>query len=891
VVAPSAKGRADSDAGAPADRAAAPVGTEPDAAGTETAEPPSARARRWPRRLRRVLFWAFTALLALAVVAGIAGVWAVRRSFPQYGGALRLAGLTAPVTVYRDAHAIPQIYAQNLPDLMRAQGYIHAQERFWEMDFRRHVTAGRLSELFGGSQLDTDKYLRTLGWRRVAEAEWNILSAEVKALLTEYAEGVNAWLAANAPGGRPGTKVSLEYGVLALQNGDYRIESWHPVDSLAWLKAMAWDLRGNMVEEMERAALLGDGFTREQIEQLFPPYPYDRNRPIVDGGGVRDGAFAAQPVAAATPARAAGVSAATPAAAAPLFAALAERTAKLPRLLGRSGPGIGSNSWVLSGARTTTGRPILANDPHLSPMMPSIWFQVGLHCACGFNAAGFSFSGVPGIVIGHNDRVAWGFTNLGPDVTDLYLERITGDEYEVDGQRRPLEKREETIRVAGGKPVTITVRTTRHGPLLSDVSEDLRDIGGGHGVALRWTALDAGRTAEALFGLNTARDWTQFRAAAALFEVPSQNIVYADVDGNIGYQSPGRIPVRGKGDGKWPAPGWDPGYDWTGMVPFAELPTLYNPAQGYVVTANQAVTGPGYPRFLTDDWSYGYRSQRLNELIGGGGKLSIEDVQRIQMDSRNGLAPALVPALLAAPVSERAARARELLRDWDYQQPADGRRGSPQARSSAAAAYFNAVWRQVLLRTFDELPEDFRPGGEDRWFEVVRALLATPSSPWWDDRSTPSTEDATAILVAAQREADEELRDRLGADPQNWRWGKLHTLAVRNQTFGESGIAPIEWLFNHPAAGVSGGSSIVNATGWYVPDGYEVDWVPSMRMVVDLSDLDGSRWINLTGASGHAFSDHYSDQFELWRTGRTVPMRWTEDAIQREARNTLILRP
>ncbi len=445
--------------------------------------------------------------------------------------------------------------------------------------------------------------------------------------------------------------------------------------------------------------------------------------------------------------------------------------------------------------------------------------------------------------------------------------------------------------MAGQAPVTVTVRSTRHGPLLSDASDELRRIGGELGVALRWTALDAGRTVEALFALNTAGSWAEFRAAAAKFEVPAQNLVYADVDGNIGYQAPGRVPVRGRGDGKLPAPGWDSAYDWTGTIPFAELPTAYNPPDGYLVTANQAVTGPGYPRFLTDDWSYGYRSQRLHDMIGPAGRLSTADVVRMQFDNRNGLAAVLVPALLAAPLDGAAADARDLLRDWNHQQPADGRAGSAEARDSAAAAYFNAVWRHLLARTFDELPRDRPADGGDRWFEVVRALLAEPASAWWDDRATPTREDAPAVLSAAMRDADRELRGRLGTDPADWRWGKLHTLTLRNQTFGRSGIAPVEWLFNHPAAGTSGGGSIVNATGWNAAVGYEVSWVPSMRMVVDLGDLDASRWISLTGVSGHAFGAHYADQFELWRTGGTLPMRWRRDTIEREARHTLVLKP
>ncbi len=823
-----------------------------------------ARVRRRPR-WRRALLWSLGLLLVLALALSGTAVWAVRRSFPQYDGVARLPGLSTAATVYRDGYGVPQVYAHTAEDLFQAQGYVHAQERFWEMDFRRHVTAGRLAELFGRSQVQTDTYLRTLGWRRVAEREWDLLAPDTRRYLRAYADGVNAWLKTHRGGA-----ASLEYTILGLQNGDYRIERWSPIDTLAWLKAMAWDLRGNMGDEIERSELVNAGLSREQVEQLYPRYPYDRNAPIVSGGMVAAGAFTPSGPSAAASGAGGGE----------VIATVGRDLAKLPELLGRNGPGIGSNSWVLAGSRTSTGKPILANDPHLGPTVPGVWFQVGLHCDCGLNVEGYSFSGVPGVVIGHNDRIAWGFTNLGPDVTDLFLEKVEGDRYLVDGQWRDLERRAETIKVAGGEPVTVTVRTGKDGPLLSDASAQLRGIG--PAVALRWTALEPGRTMDALFTLNTARDWTQFRRAAEQFEVPAQNLVYADVDGNIGYQSPGRIPVRGNGDGRWPAPGWDSSYEWKGVVPFAELPSVYNPAAGYVVTANQAVVGPGYPRFLTDDWAYGYRSQRINDMVNAaGGKVSVADVTRMQFDSRNGMAPLLVPVLLNAPVGGRTAKARALLAGWDFQQPAD----------SAAAAYYNAVWRHLLPRVFDELPAGHRPDGDDRWFEVVRGLVADPGSAWWDDASTPWRENRDDIVALAMREAADELYARLGGDPTAWRWGALHRLTARNQTFGKSGVAPVEWLFNVGPAETSGGQAIVNATGWDARAGYEVDWVPSMRMVVDLSHVDSSRWIQLMGESGHAFSRHYDDQFELWRTGKTVPMRWDRATIRREARHELRLKP
>ncbi|MBX6722061.1 MAG: penicillin acylase family protein, partial [Dactylosporangium sp.] len=333
------------------------------------------------------------------------------------------------------------------------------------------------------------------------------------------------------------------------------------------------------------------------------------------------------------------------------------------------------------------------------------------------------------------------------------------------------------------------------------------------------------------------------------------------------------------------APGWDSAYDWTGYIPFDELPWVYNPPRGYIVTANQAVIGPQYQHLLTTEWAYGARSQRIYDLIeeaiAARGRLDVADMQRMQMDNRNPLAPTLVPALLAVPLDGFAARAQDLLRDWDHQ----------QADDSAPAAYFNAVWRHLLRRTFDELPEAHRPDGGDRWFEVVRRLLAEPESAWWDSVDTPEVETAREILAAALVDAADELRASQGDNPARWRWGRMHTLTLENQSFGRSGIGPIEWLFNHGPAPVSGGSAIVNATGWNAGVGYRVTAVPSMRMIVDMADLDASRWIQLTGNSGHAFHPHYRDQFELWRTGQTLPWRWQRESIEKAATDTLLLRP
>ncbi|EFL15661.1 penicillin acylase [Streptomyces sp. C] len=948
-------------------------------------------------------------VLALLAGLGYGAYWSVdtvRASFPQTTGSLKVPGLTGTVDVKRDEHGIPQLYADNDEDLFRAQGFVHAQDRFWEMDVRRHMTAGRLSEMFGSGQVETDAFLRTLGWRHVAQEEYDKkLSPETKKYLQAYADGVNAYLK-----GKSGKDLSVEHAALKLTDG-YKPEQWTPVDSVAWLKAMAWDLRGNMQDEIDRS-LMTNKLSQAQIDELYPPYPFDRNKPIVEGGTVSGGKYAPQGTpgsgstgtgrgtgtgngttgtgngttgtgtgagtgtggsttpgagSQATPNGATGATGLTDNATAQgatvglrtQLGSLAKTLDEIPAILGPNGSGIGSNSWVVSGQYTTTGKPLLANDPHLSPQLPSVWYQMGLHCRaaspqCQYDVAGYTFSGMPGVVIGHNADIAWGMTNLGADVTDLYLEQVRPEGYVYDNKVVPFTTREEEIKVAGGKSKKITVRTTNNGPLISDRSDELEavgsrapvpssapDRGDGYAVALRWTALDPGKSMDAVFKLNRAKDFNSFRAAAADFEVPSQNLIYADnkgANGNIGYQAPGRIPIRNQGDGRLPAPGWDPKYAWkggrdgnAGYIPQNEMPWELNPARGYIVTANQAVTESGtgagkYPYVLTTDWGYGARSQRINDLIEAktkdNGKISTDDMRTMQMDNSSEIAALLTPMLAKIQVSDPDVRsAQKLLEGWNYTQEPD----------SAAAAYFNAVWRNILKLAFgDKMPKELRvegscmnvseestgpnddltktvrecgtrgpdsaqPDGGDRWFEVVRRLVKDEKSPWWT--ATPKTvhdkpiKTRDELFARAMEDARWELTAKLGKDQSTWSWGRLHQLTLKNQTIGKEGPGFMQWLLNRGPWNVGGGEATVNATGWNASSGYEVTWVPSMRMVVNLGDLDKSRWINLTGASGHAYAGTYTDQTEMWAKGELLEWPFAKGAVDKSTVDTLTLKP
>ncbi|WP_137825780.1 penicillin acylase family protein [Brevibacterium sp. 2SA] len=887
---------------------------------------------------RRIVLRVVAGLVVLVLLAVLLGIVVVRRSFPTTDGEISLPGLDAQVTVTRDGSGIPMIEASTAHDLFLAQGFVHAQDRFWEMDFRRKVTAGRLSEYFGPSQYSTDAFIRTLGWRKVAEEEVAQLDETTLGYYEAYAEGVNAYLKDRSP-----TEVSLEYGILGLQAGPIEIEEWTPADSVAWLKAMAWDLRSNLEDEIDRA-ITSAALTEEQMADIYPDYPYDERPTIIDGppgdappapaddppegqsatGGTTDSSD--DPAATSEgndgdPATTSAGDDGSPQAGGSLtpgsgpatgpvsdgtlpesLGELDARLREIPGLLGMNSRDIGSNSWVVSGALTDTGAPLLANDPHLSPAMPSVWYQVGLRCsqvtpACPFDVSGFSFSGLPGVVIGHNQSIAWGMTNLGPDVTDLVVEKIDDADAIYDDERERVVTRQETIRIAKEESRTMTVWETKHGPIVSSLDDTYRTVldstsptansglaGARYQLALEWTALTPGRTASAIFALNRATNWEEFRAAAELFDVPSQNLVYADVEGNIGYQAPGKIPRRGTADGMLPRQGWDSGQDWQGWIDFDELPSALNPERGWIVTANNPVTRPGESERLGDDYDDGDRATRITDLLTeaiAAGPVSADDFAAIQGDDLNPLADTLVPRLLALDANgdPDIEAAQEMLRTWDGRDAAD----------SAAAAYFNVVVSTILAEVFaPKLPPEVRPSGGSRWYLVIDDLLTEPQSPWWTDAEVTGRDEA---LTRALRSSWTRTADLLGPEPVTWRWGTLHELTIRNASLGESGITAVEKLFNRGPFEVSGGSGVVNATGWDAAVGFETDWVPSMRQIIDVGDFDRSRWINLTGASGHAFNPNYADQTEDWAANRTRPWAYSPQAVAAAAEDTLVLTP
>ncbi|MBL8050277.1 MAG: penicillin acylase family protein [Anaerolineales bacterium] len=817
------------------------------------------------------------------------------KSFPQVDGEIQVSGLKDKVDVYRDQMGVPHIYATNTYDLFFAQGYIHAQERFWQMDFWRHVGSGTISEMFA-SQAETDAFLRTLGWEKTAEAEWEQLDSASKAFLQAYVDGVNAYIK-----DKDATELSLEYAILGLPilAPNYEIAEWTPINSLTWGKAMAWDLRGNMDEEIDRAIFLKT-FTAEQLAQIYPPYPADH--PVIVNK-IGDGESASTSQNAST----------FDYAQLPLDQ-LAYNASLLDGMLGEWSSEIGSNSWAISGALTDSGMPYLSNDPHLGIQMPSIWYQVGLHCIeknddCPFQVTGFSFAGVPGVIIGHNDNIAWGFTNVGPDVMDLYIEKVNPDnpnQYEVNGEWVDFESYEETIQPAGGEAITVTIRSTRHGPVISDTFGALKNVGDPddeefipfnqragidlpeqYVIALKWTALTPSTPFEAIWGFNKAQNWEEFREAAKDFHVPSQNLLYADVEGNIAYQMPGDIPIRKNGDGTLPVPGWTDDYEWTGFIPFEELPYTLNPEEGFIVTANNQVPPDDYPYLITYDWDYGFRAQRILDMVESApAKIDIAYLEKMHGDSYNDNAEFYVPLLQSIdwrlPKAHQAI-ALDTLNTWDYQNHAD----------SIPAAVFNAFWRALLRNTFnDDLPEELWFSGGSRSNEVSRNLASDPNNAWWDDKTTEDiTETRDDMLIKSFIEGTDELSEIFGEDVTKWNWGDMHVSIFRNETLGYSGIGLIEDLFNRGPFRTNGGGSIINATAWNALDGYEVTNVPSMRMIVDLGNLNNSLTVHTTGQSGHAYHPHYDDMSQLWADVGYYPMWWEQESIINDSEAHLVLVP
>jgi penicillin amidase len=797
------------------------------------------------KRLRKILKIVLIVLVVLAAGLAVTGTWLVRRAWPQTDGDASVAGLGAPVEVIRDRWGVPHIFARNERDLFLAQGWVHAQDRFWQMEFNRRVASGQLASTLGAPLVDTDRLLRTYGLRRAAERDLQRLDPDTRLLLQAYADGVNRWLESRRnEGGLP-----VEMTLLGIDPAP-----WSPVDSLAWIRLMGLNLSLNQGLEPVRARLAAK-LGPQAAAQLLPGYPEDA--PVI----------ISEPNPEGEPAASRQLSALLPAGGVPPF--------------------WGSNNWMVHGSRTATGRPLFANDTHLGLGLPSIWYANGLHGG-RFDAAGFSFAGMPFVVLGHNRRIAWGITNLCADVQDLYRETLDNParpaRYRFRNAWRPLQTVRETIEVRGGKPVAVEIRSTHHGPLVHDVFPDLK---GGPPTALRWSAMDGGSMLGALRGVNLAGGWEEVRTALRSWNAPSVNIGYADVDGHIGYHSTGLIPVRPPGDqGLVPVDGASGTHEWQGYIPFDEMPRVLDPGDGFVVTANNRVVGKDYPYFIAHDMADPYRARRIRERLLEIHKATAEDMRLLQADILSIPARELRPFLLEIqPKTDLERKALEQIRTWDLRMATDS------AAPTIFETWLGRIWGEVFADDLgEELMKTYGPVAVGQ-VPMLVDLLEHPGSRWIDDRRTPRKEERTEIVHRAFAGAVAELQERLGDDPAEWRWGLVHTVSFAHTPLGQSGIKPLEWIFNSPTWPLGGHPFTVNENVHDPARPYKVVFGSSQRLIVDLSDLEKTLAVNSTGASGHPFHKHRDDESALWVQVALHPLPFSREGVEKVAEETLVLKP
>ena len=808
-------------------------------------------------------------VVGLAGLAGGAYYLLMRRPLPKIKGELSFPGLHEPVEIITDRYGVPHIYAQNEDDLYFAQGYMHANERMWQMELNRRISSGRLSELFGEIALETDRFSRRLGMHRAANDAVKHISEHSKRILDAYAQGVNAYIHRNQ------NKLPVEFTILRFKPEPWRIE-----DSLQWSKVMGWNLGGNWETEVIRARIVAK-LGAERAAKLEAGY--DPNHPLIIPPGVEYQG---------------------------INLGMLEEYEQLKQLSGFGLLGA-SNNWVVDGTMTTTGMPILCNDPHLGQAAPSIWYECHL-VAGDIDVIGVSFPGTPGIVIGHNQYIAWGVTNAISDIEDLYIEKFNPNnphQYEYMGKWEDAQIVQEEIKVRGSKdPVIEEVRITRHGPILTSMPHPFQEgkvsSNGNSAVevvelplALRWSGLEKHSIISAVQKLNLAKNWEEFRDALRDWDQPPQNVVYADIQGNIGYVMAGAIPMRAKGQALLPSPGWTGEYEWTGYIPFDELPQIFNPEQHFIATANNRVVDDAYPYYITHEWLNGYRAQRIRDLLSSKGKLAPSDMATIQSDQYSLPAVEIVPHILKLKGEtefERSALA--VLGNWNF----------ILAPDSAGAAIYSQVLFKLERIVFNAMLGDeetlmhsylgagssilaLQNGYSSRSKPLLIRLLNEHDDNWFADSAIPNGPRSwDTALSSAFAAAIEDLREQLGNDISHWQYGKTHRMTYSHPL---GNIKPLHKIFNRGPYPLGGDIDTVNMGASLTNQPETVITVPSYRQILNLADLKSSLSGHAPGQSGHPASKHYADFIKPWLKVEHHPQLFERGMIEENAEGILYLIP
>ena len=833
--------------------------------------------------MKKFIKWLSIVLGALVFIVLIAGVIVFRMPLPDHEIDVSGLPLNDFVEIIRDDRGVPHIYGTNVDDILFAQGYVHAQDRFWQLEFWSHLSTGRLASLIGEPGIGADLLFRTYGFNRVALKEYEEMSPEMKNDLIQYTKGINAYI-----NSRSQRTLSLEHFFLTFINPDYVVDEYLPYYPLAWAKMMAYDLNGNYEAEIRNAKTYGT--LSDTIDSLLKP-PFPEKHPYIVEGWESVGSFTHNNNSNILKS---------------LFISYATKDLRFT-------DSIGSNSWAISGMHTESGYPILANDPHLSAQLPPIWYENGLHCFpygpnCNLDVVGLSFAGSPYVIIGHNSSAAWGFTNMGPDVQDLYIEKINPanpNQYEVDGEWVDMDRFTEIIYLPNQDPLVIEVRETHHGPVISDrdypinnleFSEQSRiELPSNYAISLSWTALYPGKTFQSIRDFNYMKNYEEFREATKNFQVPAQNLLYADIEGNIAYQSPGLIPIRAEGhSGHYPIAGWDSSNDWKGFVPFEELPYVLNPESGYIITANQSIH-PDQP--WSDSHNKGYRAQSIKRVIENNvtEKVSVEDVMAMQINNYDYSPVYILPYIFDSVYSDSLILNE--MKAWTESE----NQFEMNIDSSGAAAWAVFI-KNLVNETFEELivydgsGEEINliPGHSDTTIEILLSMLKDPNHVLWDHESTPNKENLSDLLVIVLDAADKEITTLLGDNPKKWEWGEIHTITYSTNFLGQAGIPPLTALVDLGPFRVSGSANTINATGWSFDGDYSIAdkfGHPSMRMIVDLSNFNNSKTVLPTGQSGHVTSKYYDDQVDSWISNEMFPQYYSREIVELNQKDVMYLRP
>lgn len=789
-------------------------------------------------------------LIVLTLSLTVFFYYLITKSYPATSGTETVVGIQAEVQVYRDDYGVPHIYANSEYDAYYTVGYVHAQDRLWQMELIRRAGEGRLAEILGEPALKIDKMFRTLGlWRQAQKSAPNV-DARTRVALEAYADGVSHYIASHKG------KYPIEFDLLNCEP-----EPWTIAHSLLVSRLMAWELNysrwvdivlGQLVERLGAA----------KASEIFPTWPEGAPLIIPDElKGKKTSAMADQ---------------------------LLDADQAFRHLLGNAGMESGSNAWVVSGAKSVSGKPILANDPHLLFSAPGRWYEIHV-VGPDLDVSGASIAGVPFVVIGHNKSIAWGVTNAMLDDEDFYVEEVDSVQYPTryrfNNAWRPVEQQVDTILVKNSPPVLLTTYRTHRGPIVNRMepaAQYSRQL-----LSMRWVGHDDSNEAQAFSMINRAHTWKEFLDGLRHYAVPAQNFVYADVDGNIGYHTGGRIPVRKTKTATLPFPGWTDEYDWKGYVPFEQMPQSFNPPEGFIATANNKIVSDSYPFYLSNLWEPDWRITRISELLLKQERFSVEDMQRLQQDVLSPQARELVPIILKAyddspPEDADVRTTLTYFRNWNYE----------MKPNDVATTLFQSFLVQMVRNTFEDEMGPQLLGVYDTLATVplaaITKLMKKGSSAWFDDIRTPQVETMVDIIRRSVEDGVLDLKTKFGGEIKEMRWGTAHQVEFPH-LFGSHDL--LRRIFNVGPFPSGGSHSTVNKGDFRLSQPFQHYVGPSTRQIFDLSNRNNARSVTPPGQSGQVFQHHYDDQVQLWLNGGYRTQLMDRSAIENAGYDRLLLRP